>query len=323
MYDSHRHGYLTLGWIATIVGVLVFFAVLESKYSTAQKSAEYAYKCAEQNQRKTSPSPDVATTPGNVEEADSAEENQSDPNWCDLAAQQSMAESTYAMNIAAWATVIFTGVGAFLIWRTLLATQDAVFETRRIGEAQTRAYVHVESAKMFWGNENAAAPRISLRVVNTGQTPARWFEVGGKISTISLSEDGAVTLDRGFLDEPREWLRFHRWTSLGPGETGLTVGFGSADEVGLLSHIYPERLNIAVVVRGVVRYETFFNEVFESEFCFVRKAPSQYVGEIVREESAKRPTGQGIATNIVRTIDEKPVQMQRSALRLNAYKEVK
>lgn len=173
MYDGDRHGYITFGWVATIIGVLLFFAILESKHSDAQKSAEYAYKCAEQHKSYTPPAADVTTHPGDAIEADSAKDEQADTDWCDLAAQQSMAESTNWMNWAAWAGVIFTVAGVFLVWRTLIATQDTVAVTRKIGEAQTRAYLSVlDFESEVTGNPE---PKITVKITlkNFGQTPAR------------------------------------------------------------------------------------------------------------------------------------------------------
>lgn len=169
MSDGDRHGYITFGWVATIVGVLLFFGFQSSYYTNAQKSAEYAAKCGEQYEKLSASPPNVAATPGKKIEPASAEKNQSNPDWCDLAAQQSMAESTYWMNWAAIATTIFTGIGAFLIWRTLLATQDTIAETRRIGEAQVRAYLHCEGGSFSISNSNAL---YNISITNAGQSPA-------------------------------------------------------------------------------------------------------------------------------------------------------
>lgn len=88
----------------------------------------------------------------------------------DLIAQQSMASSTQEM--AGWTVVmavasvlatIFAGVAAIL-------ARNAVLETRRIGEAQVRAYINVENTKYLVKDEIPAF-RISVR--NSGQSPAK------------------------------------------------------------------------------------------------------------------------------------------------------
>ena len=207
MPDSNRHGYITFGWIATIVGAVLFFAILNSQYSSAQKSAEYAYKCAEQYKRLTSAPADVAASTGHQEGDNRTDKDQPDTDWCDLAAQQSMAESTYSMNIAAWATVIFTGVGAFLIWRTLIATQDTVAETRRIGEAQVRAYLGVERIELSRLRPKRGHPanfKVEFHIKNFGQSMAKavsvktWASARGAPVQCKASEGVGDRVDHNF-----------------------------------------------------------------------------------------------------------------------------
>jgi hypothetical protein len=67
--------------------------------------------------------------------------------------------------------------------------QTAVAETRRIGEAQVRAYVTIKSATVVFMSDKAL-PMIMITVVNTGQSPARKFEW---VPTIEYStQTGAI-----------------------------------------------------------------------------------------------------------------------------------
>ncbi|MDV2968760.1 hypothetical protein RZ532_22480 [Nitratireductor aquimarinus] len=163
---------------------------------------------------------------------------------------------------------------------------------RRIGIDQTQAYVHVEGAKLNWGSENAERPDIQVHVINTGQTPARWFAITSKVKVIQLAPNGTFKPERGFLDEPREWFKFSRWASLGNSKDGLTASVCSTDESTMLREFYNERSSIAVTVSGVVRYETFYSEVFESEFFFCVPSPARVqrkdnLGR--RNHAARRP----------------------------------
>jgi|GEM_PF-1321084 len=169
MSDSDGHSYITFGWVATIIGVLLFFAVLNSKYAETQQSSEYADKCAEQYKSFSAKTADIAPLASDKEEPIRAQKDKYNPDWCDLAAQQSMAESTYWMNVAAIATVIFTAWGAFLLWRTLIATQETVAITRRIGEAQTRAYMTTSGAEAVYRDGQL---HVTVHAQNTGQSPA-------------------------------------------------------------------------------------------------------------------------------------------------------
>lgn len=111
----------------------------------------------------------------------------------DLSAQQ-------WMNYAAWVMAILTAVGIFLIWRTLIHTRDAARSAqgmlkeaqkttlaaektieieRDIGQAQTRAYIHINNAIVKWkehtGSGYGTSPEFTISVTNTGNSPARAF----------------------------------------------------------------------------------------------------------------------------------------------------
>ena len=76
--------------------------------------------------------------------------------------------------LANWLVAFFSIVAAVLLWRTLHATQEMAKHTRRIGEAQVRAYLTVEDASVtpeisgagivFW--------HLMFTVRNSGQSPA-------------------------------------------------------------------------------------------------------------------------------------------------------
>ena len=119
-----------------------------------------------------------------------ASEQQRDRDDADLRAQQSMAVWAFWMFIASGLGVLLTGVGVYLIWRTLIytrdaashageavveaksatkAAQDAVDVTREIGEAQVRAYLLCRSARY---RINKGGLSATLELANAGQSPA-------------------------------------------------------------------------------------------------------------------------------------------------------
>lgn len=242
MLDRDRHAYITFGWVTTIVMLLLGGALYHSNYTGIQRSAEYGYRCAEQYKKLAASSADIASSAREQEAGNSDTQYEGDPDWCDLAAQQSMAESTRGMHWAAWATVIFSGVGAFLIWRTLIATQDTVAETRRIGEAQVRAYI--------------SPPRVSARIET--ENGIRWFRIEGYLSNsgnspallptvichVSMGED-VVT----FRQAPME-------RDIVAGETDfLFIDQGSPFADGISEYLYRGG---ELIFQGVVQYNTVF-----------------------------------------------------------------
>jgi hypothetical protein len=108
---------------------------------------------------------------------------------CGLVAQQSMTRSTADMADASWVTVGLTGAGVVLLWLTLLATrgmltearrttraaEDTVTETRRIGEAQVRAYLTPKHVEVSLNN---GCPMLHYSIANSGNSPALEIQVG-------------------------------------------------------------------------------------------------------------------------------------------------
>lgn len=82
-----------------------------------------------------------------------------------LKAQQDMAEWALAVFFVSFIAFIATAIGVVFVWLTLR-------ETRRIGEAQMRAYVHLREASAKLVN-NASTIIITGKITNSGQTPAR------------------------------------------------------------------------------------------------------------------------------------------------------
>lgn len=114
----------------------------------------------------------------------------------DLYAQLQMARWAFWMTVAAGTSVVLIAVGLVLIGRTMRririaaeyagatldeakqttkAAEDAVAETRRIGEAQTRAYLTVKNVTFDFSPQTIGPPiaRLSFTCHNTGNSPAR------------------------------------------------------------------------------------------------------------------------------------------------------
>jgi hypothetical protein len=68
--------------------------------------------------------PETTSTEPETDQTDGGEPEE--PDWCDLAAQQSMADSTGGMEQTAWVALGLTIVGIFLLWRTLYYTGETL-----------------------------------------------------------------------------------------------------------------------------------------------------------------------------------------------------
>ncbi|MGK2740823.1 hypothetical protein ACSHT0_07990 [Tepidicaulis sp. LMO-SS28] len=142
----------------------------------------------------------------------------------DLAAQE---------NVAKWTllTALLTGVGVYLIWRTLSYTAEAadfaartlkeaekatkaanltVDETRRIGEAQVRAYLTIKEVSVSFERinikENTLYMKITVSVKNSGASPARDFVFNASVLKImggnpEQFSEGREVAPRGFGED--------------------------------------------------------------------------------------------------------------------------
>ncbi|MEJ6398589.1 hypothetical protein [Yoonia sp. 208BN28-4] len=77
--------------------------------------------------------------------------------------------------LAQWIMAAFTIAVVVLVWRTLIATQNIATDTRKIGEAQVRAYMTYDDIEIIWENKINGPPEPNFAVVwrNTGNSPAR------------------------------------------------------------------------------------------------------------------------------------------------------
>jgi hypothetical protein len=85
--------------------------------------------------------------------------------------------ATFAGAVAVF-TLALVIVGAWQARRlrqTVEATEKAVAETRRIGEAEVRAYVHIKSAAVGFMRFGPTMPFVQFLASNSGQSPARNF----------------------------------------------------------------------------------------------------------------------------------------------------
>lgn len=169
MSSGDGHSYITFGWIATICFLLLFAAMENSQRRTVYQSTYYQKQCAQNHPSSPFGSAYGITSLKQPESAQSDRELRNQPDWCDLAAQQSVAEDTASMRLIAWFG-FFSGVAGvtLLIW-TLVETRNSVAVTREIGEKQTRCYVSLEQATV---EVCGLYPMVRFWLKNYGQSPA-------------------------------------------------------------------------------------------------------------------------------------------------------
>lgn len=179
-----------------------------------------------------------------------------EPEWWYWARRLVSTEDT----LAQWFMMLFTVAAAGLLWWTLV-------ETRKIGKAQTRAYLHVEKAEVIWLNslghfentERGDVFAVVLNVRNTGTTPAKWHEISGRITVRKRSESGSIDLNSSIVKPMR-------WGHIAPGEASNSR-FGSHESLPLF-HDATESENHMLMASGLLTYETVFGEICDVPFAF-------------------------------------------------------
>lgn len=223
---------------------------------------------------------------------------------------------------AAWFSAFMVTIGTgFLIWTLFLtrkangAAQDAVRVTREVAQDQARAYVHVDEVTFFWGNRFGSNPQFIFTAVNTGQTPAKWFEVVS-VCKGSKIEDAAPVFSKDELAARTGC----RWVSFPAGGAQTMQGNIEESDFESLQSSYGlavgsktdvvDSSDIVITVYGVIRYCTVFDEIFESDFFFQASKVHKYK-QISRDVMGQKKDD-GPASITVVSKREKPISLSKS-----------
>ena len=212
--------------------------------------------------------------------------------------------------LANWLVAFFSIVAALLLWRTLHATQEMAKDTREIGKSQTRAYVHAEKANFFWGGRNQASPRIELWVAVTGQTPAKSYEIRARHFIIERGE-GKLIIPWAELSDLDS---IGRWGGLSPSVDGRRTTIHLHKHSEEIAVLCTDALSVPsheIYLFGDIRYKTFFDETFVTQFCFGRTGLPPYESGENRTIEVK-----GISINSTKEI---PIPLPRPSCDLVIY----
>jgi hypothetical protein len=232
--------------------------------------------------------------------------------YADLQAQENMARAT---NWIVWVSLFSSAIAVAGVG--LLISNLNV--TREVGRDQSRAYIHADRANFFWGNEAQTSPRVEIWVRNTGQTPAKWYEI--RIKELVYPHEGfdnkTPIFDQITLPDKFEGP----WNAIPGDQEGNKATFffkedaersdilkASQDKFGLSSPSH------GFSVLGEIRYQTFFGETFISQFCFGRSIlPARKVKE-VRTIVVDSVT--------INDIIEEPIILARYSAKLKTYERI-
>lgn len=203
MSDSRRQqldALVTIFWILAGATALIAFVALKHLYDAGvYENSQTNQNCARY----------LASTAAEQDATQQAAKQESATKWCDLAAQERMAESTRGMEWSGWGAFVATLVGIVLLSLTLQATRDTLKEAGKttgaalltvqateratkatqdaakaaesLGQQQARAYLqlsHLPPGLVApWRTDRVRVGTMAIQVKNFGDTPARVTDV--------------------------------------------------------------------------------------------------------------------------------------------------
>lgn len=213
----------------------------------------------------------------------------------DLAAQESMAESTRQMMKATWISVFLTFLGVLLIWRTLVhtrvaanAAKDTVTQAKKSTDAAIKA---AEAAALMANNERAwiffdtIRPGNIVEMIIDGKfeqlrfsMAIRWKNVGRNPAT-----QIGLTVSHKLIASGAPIPHFHE--EIPPEDAGGVFGPGAAFEtnpqiVGQDDFMRLKANEMRMIIYSLVTYRSPItsNVVHQSEFC----GEVDFFGEVIQ-----------------------------------------
>jgi hypothetical protein len=171
-----------------------------------------------------------------------------------------MAEWARWMLISTVVMGVITALGVVFVWQTLEATRQMALDTRRIGEAQVRAYLTFSKSEVAYGSETGPATYFLVRprFKNTGQSPGM----------VVYSFCSAVCVDD--LTSPIDFRvkrasNYRTKLNVGPGEERWTSGV----PVNVEDAASAAAEHKFMLFFGCIEFTDMFGDARRSEdFCF-------------------------------------------------------
>jgi hypothetical protein len=159
--------------------------------------------------------------------------------------------------------LVFTGWAAFAASRASRAAEESIRHAEIAMRIELRAYLHVQSINVVWSVDGQ--PAFDVVCMNTGQTPARWFE----LSVWAVRRPAGS----GAPPMPAE-ARFSRWpVPVGGGRerSARILPEGSSD---LRLRVDFREAGTAIFALGILRYEDVFGVIHSEEFSAFKRSPT-------------------------------------------------
>jgi len=277
-------------WIAVLAAVLLAIGMPTAAQET-QKRGEIVFPVK------------IVSEPAKSAEDIAAEKASQKHEADDLVAQQSVANSTVYIVWVSIAQLVLaiagTGVLLYTIGLNRKATDaavKAVDATVNVGRDQSRAYVHLERAEFRIRPDNPYGPTLTLVVKNSGQTPAKWFELQYDTFILTVHDDDKRLDEIDFVIEPKLYHPIGADV-----EIPVDAMFLVSEEIQAAYRGDDfERGAHMLFLAGRIRYATFFDELFVTEFMYELRTLPDYAVDIVGQ-SPQGPQYAEVPHNMVQS----------------------
>ncbi len=199
-----------------------------------------------------------------------------------------------------WATIYsiaLSGGALFGLWRSIGLTREAISDNRRLGEAQSRAYVHAASAHHANTDKGYG---LLINLINVGETPAAIFEIGARIRKVQHGN-----IENSLAERPA--FQMKSWTALGPGLPPLDVRLDIEKAVDIINEFSRPIDGYVFLVDGTISYRDVYGQWFETDFAFW--SYTTQTGKVTGNNKLRRPTSRIRAYQAV----EKPTRRNPSS----------
>lgn len=168
MFHRGWHDFATVGGLTALALAFLTFAAWQSHQSRDERYPDADSRCSAEQLRRAKLEDQIRAAP-TTDQTPKGEINGREPDWCDLAAQESMANSTFHLKWAGWLSLIASIGGLIMLGTTLHftrvaadASRDGLREARRSADAAVQT-ANVERGVVFispsfrWAPSNRAA----------------------------------------------------------------------------------------------------------------------------------------------------------------------
>ncbi|MCK5644552.1 MAG: hypothetical protein KAJ19_27385, partial [Gammaproteobacteria bacterium] len=184
-----------------------------------------------------------------------------------MKAQQDMAYWAMILTMISAAGIIISAIAVWAVFLSLSQTRTAISDTKKIGQAQVRAYLSftLEKSKgdMTIGFDNPEGATVEFTIVNSGLSPARTVRYLAAINIMEhpighnndlvWASEGQI-LPGGSMHQGQEW--------------GCSASGTKVFDTQTVADAFAPNSETRIYLFGVIEYTDVFDKPQKTRFCY-------------------------------------------------------